>query len=118
MDTYIKVKVYESEKGIYTRKGVVVVNVLAACDINQNFIHILTRSEGSVADCRTTAIILYVTMIMQMGMDFLLYTRDIESWLDEMKLEDEDDSSVELIDTVEPLQPWINFRDNRDSNYH
>ncbi|KAG8370064.1 hypothetical protein BUALT_Bualt14G0078800 [Buddleja alternifolia] len=51
--TYIKVKVNESDKGRYrTRNGDIAVNVMVVCDINQNFIYLLTGWEGSAADCR------------------------------------------------------------------
>ncbi|KAK6161405.1 hypothetical protein DH2020_004786 [Rehmannia glutinosa] len=51
--TYIKVTVSESNKARYrTRKGDVAVNVLGVCDINMNFIYVLSGWEGSAADCR------------------------------------------------------------------
>ncbi|KAL0406512.1 UNVERIFIED_CONTAM: hypothetical protein Slati_3965100 [Sesamum latifolium] len=51
--TYIDVRVLNLEKGHYrTRKGHVTVNVLGVCNMNMQFIYVLTGWEGSVADSR------------------------------------------------------------------
>ncbi|KAL0320106.1 UNVERIFIED_CONTAM: hypothetical protein Sradi_5272100 [Sesamum radiatum] len=51
--TYIDVKVPDLEKGRYcTRKGHVAVNVLSVCNMNMQFIYVLTGWEGSAADSR------------------------------------------------------------------
>ncbi|KAK6161944.1 hypothetical protein DH2020_001785 [Rehmannia glutinosa] len=52
-DTYIKVKVAETDKSRYrTRKCDITVNVLGVCDRNMKFIYVLSGWEGSTADCR------------------------------------------------------------------
>ncbi|KAH6783242.1 hypothetical protein C2S52_008201 [Perilla frutescens var. hirtella] len=52
-DTYIPVKVLQSDKARYkNRKGNVTVNMLVVCDQNMNYVYVLTGCEGSVADSR------------------------------------------------------------------
>ncbi|KAH6835152.1 hypothetical protein C2S53_003637 [Perilla frutescens var. hirtella] len=52
-DTYIPVKVLQSDKARYRNmKGNVTVNMLAVCDQNMNYVYILTGREGSAADSR------------------------------------------------------------------
>ncbi|KAL0361262.1 UNVERIFIED_CONTAM: hypothetical protein Sradi_3810700 [Sesamum radiatum] len=51
--TYIDVRVPDLEKCRYrTRKGHVAVNVLGVCNMNMQFIYVLTGWEGSAADSR------------------------------------------------------------------
>ncbi|KAG8380749.1 hypothetical protein BUALT_Bualt06G0048400 [Buddleja alternifolia] len=51
--TYILVQVAHTDKGLYrNRKGNLFVNVLAICDINKNYVYILSGWEGSAADNR------------------------------------------------------------------
>ncbi|KAL8499204.1 hypothetical protein ACS0TY_022251 [Phlomoides rotata] len=51
--TYIDVHVPISEKGRYrNRKGQISVNVLGVCDMNMQFVYILTGWEGSAADSK------------------------------------------------------------------
>ncbi|XP_012853246.1 PREDICTED: uncharacterized protein LOC105972811 isoform X1 [Erythranthe guttata] len=51
--TYVHVRVPLTEKPRYrNRKGNVSVNVLAVCDVNLNFVYLLTGWEGSAADSR------------------------------------------------------------------
>ncbi|KAL0401723.1 UNVERIFIED_CONTAM: hypothetical protein Slati_4202200 [Sesamum latifolium] len=51
--TYIDVRVPNLENGHYrTRKGHITVNVLGVCNMNMQFIYVLTSWEGSVADIR------------------------------------------------------------------
>ncbi|XP_012844715.1 PREDICTED: uncharacterized protein LOC105964755 [Erythranthe guttata] len=51
--TYINVRVSRADKPRYrNRKGDIAVNVLAVCDVNMNFVYLLTGWEGSAADSR------------------------------------------------------------------
>ncbi|KAG8376537.1 hypothetical protein BUALT_Bualt09G0073800 [Buddleja alternifolia] len=51
--TYIPVQVAQTDKGHYRNwKGNLSVNVLAICDINMNYVYILSGWEGSAADIR------------------------------------------------------------------
>ena len=51
--THIRVRVPADKQTPYRgRKGVITVNVLAACDINMNFTYVLAGWEGSSADSR------------------------------------------------------------------
>ncbi|XP_073132709.1 uncharacterized protein [Henckelia pumila] len=51
--THIAVHVPCQQRAKYrTRKGSIAVNVLGVCDINMNFIYVLTGWEGSAADAR------------------------------------------------------------------
>ncbi|XP_073120029.1 uncharacterized protein [Henckelia pumila] len=51
--THIAVHVPCQQRAKYrTRKGTIAVNVLGVCDINMNFIYVLTGWEGSAADAR------------------------------------------------------------------
>ncbi|KAH6838205.1 hypothetical protein C2S53_013328 [Perilla frutescens var. hirtella] len=52
-DTYIPVKVLQSDKARYrNRKDNVTVNMLVVCDQNMNYVYVLTGWEGSAADSR------------------------------------------------------------------
>ncbi|KAL8512448.1 hypothetical protein ACS0TY_018792 [Phlomoides rotata] len=51
--TYINVTVPIEDRARYrNRKGDIYVNVLAVCDINMNYVYVLTGWEGSAADSR------------------------------------------------------------------
>ncbi|KAL8547123.1 hypothetical protein ACS0TY_006734 [Phlomoides rotata] len=51
--TYINVTVPVQDRARYhNRKGDISVNVLAVCDINMNYVYVLTGWEGSAADSR------------------------------------------------------------------
>ncbi|KAL0462393.1 UNVERIFIED_CONTAM: hypothetical protein Slati_0126900 [Sesamum latifolium] len=51
--TYIDVRVPDEDKGRFrTRKGHISVNVLGVCNMNMQFIYVLTGWEGSAADSR------------------------------------------------------------------
>ncbi|KAG8371718.1 hypothetical protein BUALT_Bualt13G0117300 [Buddleja alternifolia] len=52
-DTYIPLRVGQKDKPRYrNKKGDVLVNLLAVCDINMNYVYILSGLEGSAADSR------------------------------------------------------------------
>lgn len=49
----MNVRVPSADKGRYrNRKGQISVNVLGVCDINMNFVYVLSGWEGSAADSR------------------------------------------------------------------
>ncbi|KAL0406199.1 UNVERIFIED_CONTAM: hypothetical protein Slati_3933800 [Sesamum latifolium] len=50
--TYIDVRVPNEDKGFRTRKGHISVNVLGVCNMNMQFIYVLTGWEGNAADSR------------------------------------------------------------------
>lgn len=51
--TYINVRVPQADRDRYrNRKGQVSVNVLGVCDVNMNFVYVLTGWEGSAANSR------------------------------------------------------------------
>lgn len=51
--THVELRVPRTEKPKYrNRKGQESVNVLAVCDVNMNFVYVLTGWEGSAADSR------------------------------------------------------------------
>ncbi|XLR69344.1 hypothetical protein S83_020016 [Arachis hypogaea] len=51
--TYIEVTIPEEDKSIYrTRKGKISTNVLGVCNQDMNFVHVLSRWEGSASDSR------------------------------------------------------------------
>lgn len=52
-DTHVRVRVPKDDQIPYHgRKGIITVNVLAACDPNMNFTYVLSGWEGSSSDSR------------------------------------------------------------------
>ncbi|KAL0320487.1 UNVERIFIED_CONTAM: hypothetical protein Sradi_5310200 [Sesamum radiatum] len=102
--TYIDVRVPEEDKGRYrTRKGHISVNVLGVCNMNMQFIYVLTGWEGSAADSRVLR-------------DAVTRPHGLRVPTDPLELEIPDttepllDGPAEFISTIETNPTWSNWR--------
>ncbi|KAG8363521.1 hypothetical protein BUALT_Bualt19G0031100 [Buddleja alternifolia] len=139
--TYISLRVAQKDKNPYiNRKGGVSVNILAVCDINMNYVYILSGWEGSAADSRVLkdaitrdnefrvpdAIlrsnsfypvkvqirIIMACVLLHNYIQIEMPVDPLEAEFLEVDDDISDDPNIGFVDQVEPSQQWTNWRES------